>query len=90
MKDIKVKDILEICGGELLTGCKDAILEGFKIDTRNVEAGDTYVGIKGEKNNGGDFFEDAFEAGANACIVQDIEIPENSPLNYEVEVAVRK
>ena len=77
MKDIKVKDILKLCDGELLVGSEDAILENFKKDTREIEAGDTYVGIKGENFNGSDFFEKAFELGANACIVQDIEIHEN-------------
>lgn len=89
MKDIKVKDILEICNGELLLGNGDVVLENFKKDTREVEQGDTYVGIKGENFNGSDFFEKAFEAGANACIVQDIEISEKVLEKYKDKTIIK-
>ena len=89
MKEIKVKDIIEVCNGELLAGNEDTVLENFKKDTREVEQGDTYVGIKGENFNGSDFFEKAFEAGASACIVQDIEIPENILEKYRDKVIIK-
>lgn len=89
MREIKVKDIVEICDGELLVGNKDTVLENFKKDTREVEQGNTYVGIKGENFNGSDFFEKAFEAGASACIVQDIEISENILEKYNDKVIIK-
>lgn len=89
MKDIKVKDILEICNGELLSGNGDVVLENFKKDTREVEQGDTYVGIKGENFNGSNFFEKAFELGANACIVQDIEISEKVIEKYQNKTIIK-
>ena len=51
MKDIKVQDIINICDAYLLCGNRSDILENFKKDTREIEKGDTYVGIKGEKFN---------------------------------------
>ena len=89
MREIKVKDIIEICKGKMLVGSEDFILENFRIDTRNVETGDTYVGIKGEKLNGGELFEEAFAAGASACIVQDIEITENMLEKYSDKIIIR-
>ena len=89
MKEIKVKDVIEVCNGELLVGEVDTVLENFKIDTRTVETGDTYVGIKGENTNGSMFFEKAFEAGANACIIQEIEIAKEVLAKYNDKVIIK-
>ena len=51
MKQIKVKDIEKICDAEIICGKEEDILENFKKDTREIEEGDTYVGIKGERFN---------------------------------------
>ena len=51
MNEIKVKEILKICSAELLSGNEEETLENFKKDTREIEQGDTYVGIQGEKVN---------------------------------------
>ena len=89
MLELKVKDIIEICNGELLLGDEDVILQNFKKDTREIENGDTYVGIKGDNFNGSDFFEKAFEAGAKACIVQDIQINGNVLEEYKDKVIIK-
>ena len=57
MVELKVKDILEICNGKLILGNEEDIINGFKHDTREVEEGDTYVGVKGENLNGSEFYE---------------------------------
>ena len=44
--DIKVKDILRVCDGELLSGSEDVICENFSNDTRTINNGDVYVGIR--------------------------------------------
>lgn len=51
MIEIKVKEILKICNAELLSGNEEETLENFKKDTRELEEGDTYIGIQGEKVN---------------------------------------
>lgn len=37
MKEIKVKDIIEITGGKLISGNENLTLEGFKKDTREIQ-----------------------------------------------------
>ena len=70
MKDILVKDILEQCNGKLLCGNKNELCENFSKDTRTIQEGDIYLGIKGEKFNGSIFFEEALQKGAKGCILQ--------------------
>lgn len=77
MKNILVKDIIRECNGKIICGDLEEICENFSKDTRTIEQGDIYLGIKGEKFNGSMFYEDAFEKGAKGCILQDIKIDED-------------
>lgn len=78
---IVVNKIVELCSGKLLCGDGNVILKKLVIDTRMLEYGDTFVGIKGENYNGNDFLYDAVEKGANCVIldenkdITDISIP---------------
>lgn len=83
MNQIKIKDIIKLCEGKLLTGSEEETLENFKKDTREIEEGDIYVGIKGEKIDGSVLFEKAFENGAKACIINKIEITEETLQKYQ-------
>lgn len=69
MKNITIKDVIELCGGNLL--CGDETLEciNFSKDTRDLKEGDIYVGIKGDKFDGNKFYREAFNKGAKACIL---------------------
>lgn len=51
MIEIKVKEILKVCKAELLSGNEEETIESFKKDTRELEEGDTYIGIQGERVN---------------------------------------
>ncbi len=51
MKELKVKEILKICNAELLSGSEEEVLENFKKDTNEIQEGDTYIGIQGERVN---------------------------------------
>ena len=66
---IYVKDILRICNGTLYSGNENIECINFTKDTRTLEAGDVYIGIKGEVFNGNDFFEEAFKKGASVCLL---------------------
>ena len=66
---IYVKDIIEICNGELVCGNLDLECVNFCKDTREIACGDVYVGIKGDTFNGNDFYRDAFDKGASVCII---------------------
>ena len=82
MKDITVEDILRECNGKLICGDKNIICEAYSIDTRTIEQGDIYLGIKGERFNGSKFYKEALEKGAKGCILQDIEISKKELENY--------
>lgn len=64
-----VKDILKICNGKLLCGDENIVCENFSKDTRTINNGDVYVGIKGETFDGNLFYKNAFLNGASVCIL---------------------
>ncbi len=76
MKNITVKDIVNICKGKLICGNENIECKEFKKDTRTIETGDVYVGIKGENFDGNTLYEKAFENGAEVCIISGIEAKE--------------
>ena len=80
--NITVNDIIKICNAELIFGNKDEICENFSKDTREIQEGDVYIGIKGENFDGNDFYEKALENGAKVCILENIDISENIKTKY--------
>jgi len=68
---IYVRDIIDICNGELISDSKNLDLEciHFCTDTRKLNKGDIYVGIKGDTFNGNNFYKEAFENGVSVCIL---------------------
>ena len=81
MKNIQVKDIVRECNGSLVFGDENIECINFSTDTRKIENGDVYVGLKGEKFDGSKFFKDALEKGAKVCILQNIEINDEIKCN---------
>lgn len=81
--NLKVEDILNITKGKLIIGDTQQICENFKRDSREIEKDDIYLGIKGEKINGGIFFEEAFIKGAKGAILQEIDITEEQRNKYK-------
>ncbi len=77
MKEITVKDAIELCHGTLICGKQDTILDNYCRDTREIKPGDVFIGIKGENHNGSLFYEEALENGASVCLLQDVEISKN-------------
>lgn len=82
MKDIIVLDILKKCNGKLLVGNKESICDNFKTDTRHIQTGDTFVGIKGENFDGNMLYEEAFFKGASTCILQCVNITKDKLEKY--------
>lgn len=72
-KDILIKDILKQTNGKLVTGNENDICENFSKDTRDIQSGDTYIGIKGASFNGNMFWQEALDKGAKTVIVEGIE-----------------
>ena len=85
-----VKNIIKIVDGKLISGDENETLETFSKDTRQINNGDTYVGIKGEKFDGNIFWKDALEKGAKAVITQgiDFEKEDLSKLNDKIIIKV--
>ena len=49
MKNIYVRDFINVTNAKLLCGSEDEILGNFKKDTREIEEGDVYLRNKGRK-----------------------------------------
>lgn len=66
---MKIKDVIKVTNGELICGNLEEVLSDFSKDTRDIIAGGTYIALVGEKFDGNDFINSAFENGAKTCIV---------------------
>lgn len=66
---LTIKKILEITGGKLICGNEEEVIEKYSKDTRTINQGECYVGIKGDNFDGNKFYKDAFKLGAKACIL---------------------
>ena len=54
----------------------DCVIDGVSTDSRNIQAGDLFVALKGENFNGHDYLQAAVDKGAVAAIVDhDVELP---------------
>lgn len=54
----------------------DCDIKSFKIDTRKINEGDCYIGIKGENTDGNLFYKDAFDKGASLVILDNYQYNE--------------
>lgn len=79
---IYVRDIINKFDGILVCGDENLLLENFSKDTRTIKEGDIYVGIKGASFDGNNFYMDAFDRGAKACILDNIDI-DSIPSKYK-------
>lgn len=73
MKNLTIKEIIEVTKGQLIQGDLDFICKNFSKDTRTIQKGDTYIAIKGENFDGNQFWKQALEKGADCVIVSDIQ-----------------
>ena len=71
---MKVKDILKVTKGKLIIGNLEEECENFCTDTRKIQKDDIYVGIKGEKFDGNEYYEEALEKGAKVAIISGIDV----------------
>lgn len=72
MKNLTIKEILQVTKGELIQGNLEFICKNFSKDTRTIKKGDTYLAIKGEKFDGNLFWKQAIEKGADCVIVSEL------------------
>lgn len=74
MKEITVKDIIQVTKGTLIMGNLETKCENFSKDTRQLQSGDVYVGIQGESFDGNSLYKEALEKEASVCILQAIQV----------------
>ena len=89
MKNLTVENILKVTNGELIKGNEKLECENFSRDTRNIQKGDTYIAIKGEKFDGNIFWKDAFKKGADCVIVQDIEFSNEDLKDFDNKTIIK-
>ena len=82
MKDIRVRDVVEVTGGKLLQGLEDQELITVTTDSRVVEEDALFVGIVGETMDGNKFAASAVENGAKAAMISDPGIFEEYKQNH--------
>ena len=71
MENVSVQDIVRATGGVLLSGNNDALLNKIRLDSRQVEAGDLFVPIIGEKVDAHRFLPQVAENGAGAVLTSE-------------------
>ena len=86
---MKVKDILKVTDGELVIGNENLECENFSKDTRTIQNGDIYIGIKGENFDGNKFWNTAFDNGAEAVIVQNVEFSKEQMEKYSNKTIIK-
>ena len=88
MNYLNVKDILEITKGILISGNKEYECINFSKDTRIINKGDIYIGIKGEKFDGSKFWKEALDKGAEGVILENIEISKDDKNTYKDKIII--
>ncbi|HCX64624.1 MAG TPA: UDP-N-acetylmuramoyl-tripeptide--D-alanyl-D-alanine ligase [Eubacteriaceae bacterium] len=69
MKKTSIEQIVEVVHGTT-TGSTEQRISGVTVDSRTVRPGDLFVALKGEKTDGHQYIDKAFEKGAAACMVE--------------------
>ncbi len=76
--NLKIKDILKCTNGNLIIGNKEKECKNYSEDTRTLNIGDVFIGIKGERVDGSSLWKNAFDKGADTVII-------NNNINLEKE-----
>lgn len=69
MADFSVTEVLKATGGRLLSAGGSKLFRGISTDTRNIQAGNLFIALIGERFDGHEFIRQAAEKGAAAVIV---------------------
>ena len=90
-RKMKISEIISVVEGELITGKieEDLVCEKFSRDTRLIEGGEIYIGLVGEKSNGGEYYNQALDKGAIGAIVQDIDFSQEEIEKYKDKVIIK-
>ena len=79
----------EACGGKIYNSEGSALLGKVVIDSRAIEEGDLFVAYKGERVDGHDYIQAAFDKGAACCLVERlVDVPVAQILVPDVQSAL--
>ena len=91
MEHVLVRDLMEATGGTLLFGNPEASVARIKLDSRQVESGDLFVPIIGERVDGHKFIPQVLAAGAAVVLTSEHnEVPEECKTGSWIRVADTK
>ena len=86
---MKIKDILKVTNGKMLIGDENLVCDSFSKDTRTIQNGNIYIGIKGENFDGNKFWKQALDNGAVGVIIQDVEVSTEELENYKDKTVIK-
>ena len=86
---MEIKDILKVTNGKMLSGDENLVCDSFSKDTRTIQNGDIYIGIKGENFDGNKFWKQALDKGAVGVIIQDVEVTTEELENYKDKMVIK-
>ncbi len=86
MKQIQTNDVRLI--GELRNMPQDWTANGVSINSRELQIGDLFFAIRGERFDGHDFIQDAFRKGVSACVVSKAWFGANQSLLTDKQLVV--
>ncbi|MBS1721865.1 MAG: UDP-N-acetylmuramoyl-tripeptide--D-alanyl-D-alanine ligase [Armatimonadetes bacterium] len=70
MRPVTVEDFASACGGSLVGVAPYQLITGFALDSRDVEIGDLFLAIKGDRHDGHDFAAQVVAMGATAVMAE--------------------
>lgn len=78
---MKLTDIVNNINVKKVIGSLEKEFKNFSKDTRTIQKGDIYLGIKGENFDGNSFYKDALEKSASACILDNESVIDQDYVN---------
>ena len=64
MKPMNIGEVCTAVGGSILGGSKEEVITSITTDSRKIEKGCLFIPLAGERFDGHDFINQAFEKGA--------------------------
>ena len=86
MEHVLIRDLVEATGGKLLCGNPEASVAKIKLDSRQVEPGDLFVPIIGERVDGHKFIPQVLALGAAAVLTSE---HDEVPTEYNTAAWIR-
>ncbi|MFH1562403.1 MAG: UDP-N-acetylmuramoyl-tripeptide--D-alanyl-D-alanine ligase [Nitrospirota bacterium] len=87
MEPLRVNEILEATGGELLQGDKDTRICGISTDSRKIARGDLFIALKGDRFDGHNFIDEVINQGASGILISKFEIRNSK---FEIPIPIIK